>query len=94
MCEECANDPEIVAAYEEFEPHLKTFLEKMDMSDGIIVDWAIVLSQSIIREKHDATMTAWVPRLNQPHYRTKGLLHEILDTVQARDVAHQVKHTD
>lgn len=92
MCENCVNDPQVVAAYEEFEPHLKAFFEKMDMADGIIVDWTVVVSQSVINAKHDTTMVGWLPRLNQPNYRTKGLLHEILDTTRAREIAHCVNH--
>lgn len=92
MCDDCES-PEYRAAHVEFEEALVKFLEKIDMADGVTVDWVLSLSQSIIEDDgRSNTMTAWVPRLDQPHYRSKGLMHEVLDTAQARDIAHKILH--
>lgn len=92
MCENCGPpDPEIVKAHEEFEQAVNKYLEAIDQADGIIVDWVFVTAQSIIHENNSSTMVGWSARLNQPAYRTKGLMHEVIDTAGAVDIANHVR---
>lgn len=94
MCAECGPIPEeIKKAYEEFNEAIEKFslaLADDETPKGITVDWVLVMSENFIFENNDSTATSYMSRLNQPHYRTKGLIHEVLDNLQASDTAHRV----
>lgn len=95
MCERCGPPPpEIIKAHDEFEAAMHKFLEACDLADGVVVDWVLVCSQNIVHDNGvSSTMTCWAPRMEQPTYRTKGLIHEVLDTSLASDISHRtVEH--
>ena len=91
MCEECGPvKPEIMEAHEEFEAALKKFLDVIEYNDGIIVDWVVVVAQNVIFEHGSSTMLGSATRMEQPAYRTTGLLTEVLNNAQASNAAHHV----
>lgn len=96
MCEECGPiDPKIQKAEDDFERAIAIYLERIDQADGILVDWVFVSSQSVMTEHQSSTMIGWSARLDQPAYRTKGLLHEVLDSTKACDIAsHTARHLE
>lgn len=91
MCENCGpEDPKVVLAHEKFEEAMRDFLEAIDYTDGITVDWVLVVSQNVIFEHGSSTMLGTATRREQPAYRTTGLLTEVLNNAQAGNVAHSV----
>jgi hypothetical protein len=91
MCAECGpEDPKVVAAHEKFEEAMRDFLEAIDYTDGITVDWVLVVAQNVIFEHGSSTMLGSAVRREQPAYRTTGLLTEILANAQAGNIAHSV----
>jgi len=96
MCEECGPpDPEILKAHEEFEAALSKFLQANEYTDGVTVDWIVVVSQNVIYDHGSSTMIGTLTRHEQPTYRTTGLLHECLNNAQAGNIAHTtLRHLD
>ena len=89
MCAECGpEDPKIVAAHEKFEEAIRDFLEAIEYTDGITVDWVLVVAQNVIFEHGSSTMLGTATRREQPAYRTTGLLQEVLNNAQASNIAH------
>lgn len=81
--------PEIKAAISKFEEDMKTFVELVGGADGITVDWILITAQSVIRSGDvDDTVVGFSTNLNQPEYRTKGLINQILDRLTAMDTVH------
>jgi len=89
MCEHCGPpNPETVKAHEEFEVALTKFMQATDMTDGVTVDWVLVVSQNILFEHGSSTMIGSITRLDQPTYRTTGLLTECIQNANAQNIAH------
>lgn len=98
MCGKCGPIPEDVKeAYAEFEQALDKFLVKLSSGPedkGITVDWVLVTSENFIDEHGGATATGYTARLDQPGYRTKGLMYEVLDQIKANDLTRRILHHD
>lgn len=96
MCEECGPvPPEIKEAFDNFEDALEKLqlaISDDDMPKGITVDWVLVVAENFIHAHNDSTATSYVNRLNQPLYRTKGLMHEVLDNINANDITRRIMH--
>lgn len=98
MCAKCGHIPEeIQEAYVEFEEALEKFLVKLSSGPddkGITVDWVLVTSENFIDEYGGATATGYTARLDQPAYRTKGLMHEVLDQIHSNEVTRRILQRD
>jgi hypothetical protein len=94
MCENCTEppDPEMVEAHDRLEAAINNLVEVMGRApaNSVMVDWVVVSARSIMGEHGSSTVVGWEARIDQQHYRTKGMLHEVLDDLMAQDVAHRL----
>jgi hypothetical protein len=88
MCENCPPlAPEIKAAQEEFEAAIKKFIEATGTTYDIMTEWVLVTAQTELHANNDSYAVAWGSPWGQAVWKTKGLLQECLDNIQADNVA-------
>ena len=93
MCEHCPPpDPKVVAAYEELEAAVKKVLELEDRTYDIMTDWVLITAQTQLHKHVDSHAVGWTAPPGQSIWKTKGLMQETLDNLQAYNAANEVHH--
>lgn len=91
MCDECSpQTPEAKAVYEELETVIKKVLELEGRTQDIMTEWVLVTAQTKLGAHNDSYAVGWTSPWGQALWKTKGMLHEVLDDFVAQDVAMRI----
>lgn len=88
MCEECGPpSPEVKAAHEKLEQAIRDVLVAEGRTFDIMTDWVLITAQTELHAHNDSYAVGWTSAYGQPVWKTKGLMQECLDNIQAANVA-------
>lgn len=91
MCENCGPPPpEVTKAYEDLEVAVKKVLEAEGRTFDIMTDWVLITAQTQIHKHIDSHAVGWTSPTGQAIWRSKGLMQECLDNLQAFNTAREV----
>jgi hypothetical protein len=88
MCEACGPPPpEVKEAHDKVEEAIKELLIATGRTFDIMTDWVVITAQTELHAHNDSYAVGWCSALGQPVWKTKGMMQECLDNIQAYNVA-------